>query len=69
MSDIKLKHGAVLSFVDGLLEVNDNGDGRISFKEDDLEWADGTDHWRFARLKKSELESIRDFLNKWLPPA
>lgn len=70
----ELKCLPTLSFVEGLLEIrtagygNENGSGRISFKDDDLDWGDGEDsHWRFMRLPKAELEAIRDFLNEHLP--
>ena len=63
------KRGAVLVFVDGLLEIKvtgygkEDGSGVLSFKEDDPD-----EGRRYAIIPKSELESIRDFLNKWLPP-
>lgn len=71
MSDKRL---ATLSFCEGLIKINlagfgeKDGDGRISFQEEDLDWGHGEDsHWRFMRLPKSELEAIRDFLNRHLP--
>lgn len=64
-----LKRCAVLSFEGGLIEVNlegygeRDGAGRVSFKEDDLDYGHGEDRgWRYMRLPKSELEEIRDFL-------
>lgn len=72
----ELKRAASLSFEGGLLTVNlqgydqRNGDGRISFKDDDLDWGHGEDHgWRFMSLPKSELEAIRDWLNQHLPAS
>lgn len=71
-----MKTGATLGFSDGFLDIkisghgDADGAGRISFKDDDLEWGDGEDSdWRSMKLPRSELEAIRDFLNKWLPPT
>lgn len=72
----ELKRGASLGFVGGLLEVRTegygrkNGSGTFIFKEDELVWGDGEDHGLlFSKLLPSEIASIRDFLNKYLPPA
>lgn len=74
--DPPLKTAVVLSFEGGLLTINlagygeQNGSGRLSFKEEDLDWGHGEDmDWRSIRLPKSELEELRNFLNERLPPA
>jgi len=71
-----VKNAATFGFCEGLIEINlsgygdEDGAGRVSFKEDDLDWGDGEDsNWRFMRLAKSELEAIRDFLNQHMPAA
>jgi hypothetical protein len=47
-----------------------NGDGRLTFVEDDLDWEHSDESSvvvRSIRVPRSELEAIRDFLNKMLP--
>lgn len=76
-----MKRGAQLIFERGGLTLNlegyaDPGSGQFAFSDDDLEYItewddeDGKrwDGW-LAKLPATELAAIRDFLNKYLPPA
>ena len=66
----------VLMFEGGDLHVKqsgygaNNGDGHLSFYDDDLDFADEPGKpARVLKLPKSELIAIRDFLNTQFPPA
>lgn len=67
--------GAQLVFEGGslILDFRKNG-GHFAFTDDELEPVreydeDGVWDGFLAKLPYAELEAIRDFLNKWLPPA
>lgn len=70
-----MKSELILSFEGGCLAVrqegygDQNGDGRLTFRDDDLDWDEGAESMvivRSIRLPRSELEAIRDFLVKTL---
>ena len=78
MTDTKaLRTGSILEFWGGSVEIKrsgypNNGDGALTFNDDDLEWEHCVDRegsYRSINIKKSELVSIRDFLNRELPPV
>lgn len=71
-----MKTAPTLVFEGGSLEIRmqgygeHNGDGRLVFIDDNLDWEHAVESShvvRSIRAPKSELEAIRDFLNKMLP--
>jgi hypothetical protein len=79
MAPYPTKFGAALSFDGGNLQLNlrgypDPGSGHFAFTDDQLEPVreydeDGVWDGFLVKLPASEIIALRDFLNKWLPPA
>lgn len=64
----ELKTNSVFVFVDGTLTIKVSGHGRangwgeFAFHEGQIEWSDGG--YALVEIPPSELDALRDFLNK-----
>lgn len=68
-----MKITRTMSFEGGAISVKlsgyapaEVGSGFLTFRDDDLDYEE--DNYRQARIAKSELIAIRDFLNAQFPP-
>lgn len=70
------KYQPTLVFEGGILSIkgkgygDKDGSGHLSFKDDELAWANDSEDagYRVLHLPRSELEAIRDHINECLGP-